>query len=61
MIYTGHRLSAQGVSVDQDRVKAIVEMPVPSNKKELETFLGMITYVSRYIPHLSEVNSVLRN
>lgn len=61
VIYTGHRLSAQGVSVDQDRVKAIVEMPAPSNKKELETFLGMITYVSRYIPHLSEVNSVLRN
>ena len=29
-------------------------MPNPTNKKELETFLGMVTYLSKFIPKLSD-------
>lgn len=36
-------------------------MKTPKNKKELETFLGMLTYVSRFIPNLAIKNEVLRN
>ena len=59
--YMGHYFSDKGIKVDDEKVKAIVEMEAPKNKAQLETFLGMITYVSKFIPNLAEKNAVLRN
>lgn len=59
--YVGHTFSKDGIKVDKNRVRAIVNMPSPKNREELLTFLGMIEYVGKFIPHLSEVSSVLRN
>ncbi|XP_024942173.1 uncharacterized protein LOC107269153 [Cephus cinctus] len=58
--YMGHVFTEQGIKLDTDRVKSIVDMKPPKDKKELETFLGMITYVSRFIPSLATKNAVLR-
>ena len=58
--YMGHIFTEQGIKLDADRVKSIVDMKPPKDKKELETFLGMITYVSRFIPSLATKNAVLR-
>ena len=35
-------------------------MPSPTNKEEMQRFLGMITYLSKFIPHFSQVASSLR-
>ena len=35
-------------------------MPSPTNKEELQRFLGMITYLLKFIPHFSQVASPLR-
>ena len=35
-------------------------MPSLTNKEELQCFLGMITYLSKFIPHFSQVASPLR-
>ncbi|KAL1446555.1 hypothetical protein WDU94_005570 [Cyamophila willieti] len=51
--FFGHVLSSQGVKPDDKKVKAIVEMPKPDNKEGVLRFLGMITYLSRYLPNLS--------
>lgn len=58
--YMGHILSRNGVSVDKERVEAIVEMQTPKNKTELERFLGMVNYVSRFIPNMSSITAPLR-
>ena len=47
--------------MDEDRIKAIIERKTPENKDELLTMLGMVAYVGRYIPNLSEANAILRN
>ena len=57
----GHKFSKNGIQPDEDKVRAVVEMKPPKNVKELETFLGMVTYVSRFIPNVSEKTSILRN
>lgn len=36
-------------------------MPIPKNKKEIHMFLGMITYVSRFIKNFSELTKPLRD
>lgn len=59
--YLGHILTTEGIKVDPDRVKAITAIPAPKNVQELRTFLGMITYVSNFVPRLSEHTAVLRD
>ncbi|KAL0158769.1 hypothetical protein M9458_046845, partial [Cirrhinus mrigala] len=41
--YFGHRLSGEGISPDPQK-----------SKPELETILGMVNYLARFTPHLSE-------
>ncbi|XP_053374915.1 uncharacterized protein LOC128547169 [Mercenaria mercenaria] len=58
--YFGHVISKQGLSPDPDKVSAIREMPIPENRSQLETVLGMSQYLARYAPRLSEVTLPLR-
>lgn len=59
--YMGHLFTREGIKVDEEKIRAIIQMKQPKNKEELDTFLGMITYVGRFVPNLSEKNATLRN
>lgn len=59
--YLGHIFNSKGVGVDKKRIDAITNMKVPSDRKELERFLGMVNYLSRFIPNYSEIAAPLRN
>ena len=59
--FFGHLLTDEGLKIDPNKVKAIENMPSPTSKGELETVLGMITYLQRYAPDLAELTSPLRN
>ena len=61
VIYIGHKLTRNGLQVTDERVKYITEMRSPENKAELETVLGMIAYVAKFIPNLSDLNAPLRH
>lgn len=45
---------------DDNRITAIKELKIPSNKKELQQILGVINYLRQFIPNLSEISSLLR-
>ena len=47
-----HTLSANGIEPDFRKIEAILEMPNPTNVKELQRFLGMINYLGKFIPKL---------
>ena len=49
-----------GAHADPSKVSAIKEMPAPQNKGELQSFLGMVTYLSPFIPQLSSHTATLR-
>lgn len=59
--YLEHVFSKDGVKVDQNKVKAICNMPPPKNITELQRFLGMVTYLNSYIDNLSQKTSNLRS
>ncbi|WVZ54191.1 hypothetical protein U9M48_005029 [Paspalum notatum var. saurae] len=47
--YLGHVINQEGISTNPDKVKAIAEWPVPSNSKELRSFLGLAGYYRKFI------------
>lgn len=58
--YVGHRLTGEGLKPSAGRVKAILEMKDPEDRGELETVLGMLAYLAKFIPRLSELTAPLR-
>ena len=58
--YMGQILTADGMRPDPEKVKAIVNMPRPTDVKAVQRFIGLATYLSKYLPHLSEACEPLR-
>ncbi|KAK2713179.1 hypothetical protein QYM36_011767 [Artemia franciscana] len=58
--YFGHVISKDGIHPDPNKVNALKEIPQPHNREELQTLLGMLNYLSCYIPNLSSQNEPLR-
>uniref|UniRef100_A0A803JCG3 Gypsy retrotransposon integrase-like protein 1 n=1 Tax=Xenopus tropicalis TaxID=8364 RepID=A0A803JCG3_XENTR len=58
--YMGHLLTAEGLRPDPDKVKAILEMPNPENVQAVQRMLGFVNYLSKFLPHLSDVCEPLR-
>lgn len=60
IIFLGHQLSEQGVVPSDDKVRSIQQFRAPRTKEELRSFLGLVTYVSRFIPNLATESHPLR-
>ena len=48
--YLGHFVSKYGLKSDPAKCKAIQEWPLPTNLGELQSFLGMANYYSKFVP-----------
>ena len=59
--YMGEVVSELGFSSDPDKISAIHNMPTPSCKHDLQRLLGMINYLAKYIPNMSELSAPLRS
>ena len=51
--YLGHRIDANGLHPLPDRVRAVKEAPTPTSVSKLKSYLGMLTYYSKFLPNLS--------
>ncbi len=58
--YLGHKLTGEGVRPDQSKVEAIINMPAPQNKAGVQRLLGMVNYLAKFIPGMSEITAPLR-
>lgn len=53
--YLGHVFDSNGMRPDYEKIKAIKELKSPKDRKEVERFLGAVNYLSKFIPHYSEI------
>ena len=60
LTFLGDVVSAEGLKTDPEKVRAIDEMEKLQNVKELQRFLGMVNYLSRFVPDLSTRAAPLR-
>lgn len=56
--YLGHVVSERGVETDPEKVKALTTWPIPTNLKELQSFLGFAGYYRRFIQSYSDVRAL---
>jgi hypothetical protein len=45
----GHIVSDSGISIDPKKIVAILNLPAPTSKKEVQAFTGVINFVCRFV------------
>ena len=58
--FFGCLYDANGIHPDPGTVDAVHALPAPTNITELQEFLGLVTYLSPFIPDLSTLTAPLR-
>ena len=58
--FFGCLYNANGVHPDPGKVDAVHALPAPTNVTELQEFLGLVSYLSPFIPGLSTLTAPLR-
>ena len=53
--YLGHVIDSEGIHATPDKVKAIVEAPMPTNVQQLRSFLGLLNYYRKFLPNLASI------
>ncbi|CAM1298625.1 Uncharacterised protein at_DN2364 [Pycnogonum litorale] len=57
--YLGHVIDSMGLHPSKDRISAITNAPTPRNMKELQSFLGLLNYYSKFLPNTATTLSPL--
>ena len=55
VLYLGHIVSADGVSTDPEKVKAVRDWGIPKDLTDVRSFLGLCSYYRRFIPQFSAI------
>ena len=53
--FFGKVVSRKGVQPDPQKIKALINIPVPKNKRGLQALLDMINYLGKFSPDMAEV------
>ena len=59
--FVGVSVSENGIEITEDRVKDLLDLPVPTTVKRVQEVLGALNYVRKWIPNYSELAKPLHN
>jgi len=59
--FIGHVATSEGLRADLVKVRATREMPRPENMAGVQRILGMVQYLSKFMPRLSDITKPLRD
>lgn len=57
--YLGHLITEEGVKTNPAKVQCIQNFPIPTNEKEIKSFLGLTGYYRRFIPNFAKISKPL--
>ena len=52
--FLGHSISPAGLHPDTNKVRAMIDMPMPTNLSQLRSLLGGLSYYRKFLPNLSK-------
>jgi hypothetical protein len=53
--YLGHVIYEEGVAVEPDKIKAIMDWPTPKDVSDIKSFMGLVGYHKRFIKIFSKI------
>lgn len=59
--FLGHRITKNGLEADPEKIRAVQQMPSPTNLGKLRTFIGMVNYMAKFLPDLAATMKPLTN
>ena len=59
LLYLGHIIGQDGVKVDMEKIRAIIEWPRPKYLTNLRGFIGIFTYYRKFVKGFSKITSPL--
>jgi hypothetical protein len=57
--YRGHAISGADVAMDDQKVQAVLDWPVPRSTRDVHTFLGLAGYYRRFICNYGTITEPL--
>lgn len=57
--FLGHTISPDGITPDKEKVKTIVDFPLPKTAKGLRRFLGMLNYYRKFLKNSINIQAKL--
>ena len=57
--FLGHVISVEGVSVDPQKIEAVVNWKLPKNVSEVRSFLGLVGYYRKFVEGFSKIAAPL--
>ena len=57
----GHVLSVHGVSIDPDKLAVVRDWPLPTTGKQLQSFLGLCSFLRQHVRHYAELTAGLED
>ncbi|CAG2188277.1 unnamed protein product [Mytilus edulis] len=58
--FIGHLITNKGLKMDPEKVRAVLEMPKPTDVSGVRRLVGFVTYLSKFLPKLSHICEPLR-
>ena len=52
--FTGHVFSKEGLKIDPDKAKAVLEMPRPEDVEGVQRLNGFVKYLAKFLPRLTD-------
>ncbi|KAL7297542.1 hypothetical protein TKK_0009902 [Trichogramma kaykai] len=59
--FLGHIITSDGIKPNPEKIKAIVEYPIPKTQKEIKAFLGLSGYYRKCIKDYAKITKPLTN
>ena len=59
--FLGFTITPKGLTMNEDKLKSIMEWPIPKNIKELQSFLGLCNFYRRFIKDFASIIEPLRH
>jgi len=61
LVYLGEKLTTEGLKPDESKITAIINYPRPENKQDVLRLLGMVNFIAKFTPRISDVTAPLRD
>lgn len=59
VLYLGHVITKDGLKPNDDKIKAVLDFPIPKTPTEIKSFLGLVGYYRKFIKDFSKITQPL--